>query len=174
MFTIERLDPRQAQAALPELIALLRDSVDNGASVGFLPPLDEQVAREYWADVGRAIEKQSRILLIARNDSRLVGTVQLDLCTRQNGLHRAEVMKLLVHTAWRRQGIGALLMRALEREARQAKRTTLVLDTRAGDPSETLYTKLGYQRAGFIPEYAQSADGALDPSVFYYRLLEKE
>jgi ribosomal protein S18 acetylase RimI-like enzyme len=157
MFTIERLDPRQAHAALPELIALLRDSVDNGASVSFLPPLDEQAARKYWAEVVR-----------------LVGAAQLDLCTRQNGLHRAEVVKLLVHTAWRRHGIGARRMRALERQAQQAKRTTLVLDTRAGDPAEALYVKLGYRRAGLIPEYARSADGALDASVFYYRLLEKE
>ncbi|MBI5302473.1 MAG: GNAT family N-acetyltransferase [Chloroflexi bacterium] len=171
MFTTEHLDRTQAQIALPELIGLLRDSVDSGASVGFLPPLDEQIAREYWLDVARAIEKRSRILLVARNDSRLVGTVQLDLCTRQNGLHRAEVMKLLVHTAWRRHGIGEALMRALEREAMQAKRTTLVLDTRAGDPSEKLYTKLGYTRAGLIPQYAEGANGALDTSAFYYRLL---
>jgi acetyltransferase len=171
MIAIESLDETQAQAALPELIALLRDSVDDGASVGFLPPLDEQLAREYWSDVVRAIEKQSRILLVARCESGIVGSVQLDLCTRQNGLHRAEVMKLLVHTAWRRQGIGESLMRALERQAKQAKRTTLVLDTRAGDPSEKLYAKLGYTRAGLIPAYAESASGAVDASAFYYRLL---
>ncbi|CAG0994920.1 acetyltransferase [Anaerolineae bacterium] len=171
---IECLDSQQAQAALPELIELLRDAVDNGASVGFLPSLDEQLAREYWADVVRAVAKQSRILLVARNESKMVGTVQLDLCTRQNGLHRAEVMKLLVHTAWRRQGIGEALMRALEREAMQAKRTTLVLDTRAGDPSEALYAKLGYTRAGLIPQYAEGANGVLDTTAIYYRLLEKE
>ena len=95
-----------------------------------------------------AIKKQSRILPVAQNDSKLIGTVQLDLCTRQNGLHRAEVIKRLVHTTWRRQGIGVMLMHALEREAMQAKRTTVVLNTRAGDPSEALYAKLGYLRAG--------------------------
>ena len=174
MFTIESLDHTQAQIALPELIEILRDAVDNGASVGFLPPLNENIASAYWMDVARAVAKQSRILLIARNDSTLVGTVQLDLCTRQNGLHRAEVMKLLVHSASRRQGIGEALMRAIEREAMQAKRSTLVLDTRAGDPSEKLYVKLGYQLAGQIPQYAESANGALDASAFYYRLLEKE
>ncbi len=172
MNPIQPLTEMQTHAALPELVALLRDVVDAGASVGFLPPLDEQLAREYWTDVARATAKQSRILLVARNDSQIVGTVQLDLCTRQNGLHRAEVMKLLVHTAHRRQGIGTALMRALERKAMRAQRTTLVLDTRAGDPSEALYAKLGYVRAGIIPEYAQSANGARDASAFYYRLLK--
>ncbi|MBI5653617.1 MAG: GNAT family N-acetyltransferase [Chloroflexi bacterium] len=174
MWIIELLDEIQTRAALPELIALLRDAVDDGASVGFLPPLDEQLARAYWAEVVRAVENQSRILLVARADLQIVGTVQLDLCTRQNGLHRAEVMKLLVHTVHRRQGIGEALMRALEREAIRAQRTTLILDTRVGDPSEALYAKLGYVRAGIIPECARSANGALDASAIYYRLLKDQ
>jgi len=62
-------------------------------------------------------------------------------------------------------------MTAIEAEARSAGRTTLVLDTRAGDPSETLYAKLGYQRAGIIPEYARSTDGNLHATVFMYKLL---
>jgi len=172
MLAIERLNATRAHAALSELVALLRDAVDDGASVGFLPPLDEHLAREYWAEVVRAVEKQSRILLVARNDVQIGGTVQLDLCMRQNGLHRAEVMKLLVHTAHRRQGIGEALMRALEVEATRAQRTTLLLDTRVGDPSEKLYAKLGYVRAGIIPECARSANGALDASAIYYRLLK--
>jgi ribosomal protein S18 acetylase RimI-like enzyme len=172
MFSIERLDATRTQAALPELIELLRDAVDDGASVGFLPPLDEHLAREYWLDVVRVVANQSRILLVARNDMQIVGTVQLDLCMRQNGLHRAEVMKLLVHTAQRRRGIGEALMRALEREAIHAHRTTLLLDTRVGDPSEKLYAKLGYVRAGIIPECARSANGVLDASAIYYRLLK--
>ena len=45
-------------------------------------------------------------------------------------------------------------------------------DTRHGDPSEALYRSLGWERAGVIPRYARSADGALDPSTFYYRLLD--
>ena len=35
-----------------------------------------------------------------------------------------------------------------------------------------LYTSLGWQLAGVIPKYARSANGALDPSAFYYKLLE--
>ena len=62
-------------------------------------------------------------------------------------------------------------MLAVEEHARRLGRTTLVLDTRQGDPSERLYASVGYRLAGAIPAYAKSADGALDPSAFYYRLL---
>jgi hypothetical protein len=34
-----------------------------------------------------------------------------------------------------------------------------------------LYSSLGWVRAGEIPRYAISANGDIDPSVFYYKLL---
>ena len=84
---------------------------------------------------------------------------------------RAEVSKVLVHSAHRRQGVGRALMLAIEAEAARAGRTTLVLDTRLDDAGEALYTSLGYQRAGVIPNYARSADGTLHATVVMYKLL---
>ena len=127
----------------------------------------------YWQGVAVAIERGSRRLWVAREpDGTIAGTVQLDLETRPNGNHRAEVMKLMVHSACRRRGLGRALMLAAEDEARRLGRTTLVLDTRQGDPSERLYRALGWERGGVIPRYARSADGKLDASAFYYRLLD--
>jgi acetyltransferase len=97
--------------------------------------------------------------------------VQLALATQQNATHRAEVQKVMVHTRHRRQGIGQALMAAVEESAGAAGRTLLVLDTRRGDISESLYLKVGYKRAGVIPGYARSASGMLDDTVIYYRLL---
>lgn len=171
---IEALTAAGARARLPELAAILTDAVDGGASVGFLPPLAPGDARAYWESVAAAVADGSRVLLVARadGDGALVGTAQLALETRPNGRHRAEVMKVLVLTRARRHGIGRALMDALEGEAHRRGRTTLVLDTRAGDPAERLYVGCGWTRAGVIPEYAQRADGTRDATVIYYRLLE--
>jgi hypothetical protein len=62
-------------------------------------------------------------------------------------------------------------MRALEARARERGRSTLVLDTREGEPSERLYQSLGWIRSGVIPQYARSADGSLHSTVVYYKLL---
>jgi len=62
-------------------------------------------------------------------------------------------------------------MRQLHALARQYGRTLLVLDTRQGDPSELLYRKLGYTRAGVVPGYAGSADGTLAATAFYYMFV---
>jgi acetyltransferase len=171
---IEALDADGARACRPGLTHLLVDAVNGGASVGFLPPLDAAEAGAYWESVARAVREGSRVLLVARGPGHdgLVGTAQLGLETRPNGRHRAEVMKVLVLSAARRQGIGRALMDALEEQARQHGRTTLVLDTRAGDPSERLYRACGWTAAGVIPGYARNGEGGLDPTVVYYRLLD--
>jgi acetyltransferase len=172
LIKIERLDAAQTPSLLPELNLLLQDTVAGGASVGFLPPLSDEEAGAYWGSVAAALREPYRILLVAREQGLIIGTVQLDLASRPNGSHRAEVAKLMVHTQHRRQGVGRQLMQAIEAEARRAGRTTLVLDTREGDPSEKLYRSLGYLKAGSIPEYARSADGSLHTTAFLYKLLK--
>jgi acetyltransferase len=170
---IEALTPATAEAARPALVALLRDAVDGGASLGFLPPLDATEAAAYWDSVVVALRDGSRVLLVARDATGgISGSGQLDLAMRANARHRAEVTKLMVHRAARRKGLGRALMLALEHHARRLGRTTLVLDTRQDDPSEALYRALGWEPAGAIPRYAASADGTLHTTALYYKLLD--
>jgi acetyltransferase len=170
---IESLGPERAVRELRALSTLLEDAVEHGASIGFLPPMAAGEARAYWQTVVAALRGGSRVLLVARDaEGGLVGSAQLDLATRPNARHRAEVMKVMVHTKARRQGIGRTLMLAIEEHARRLGRTTLVLDTRHGDHAERLYADVGWTFAGVVPKYARSADGRLDPGAFYYKLLE--
>lgn len=155
------------EAEIERLAEVLTGVVEAGASVGFLPPLSQDEARAYWQGV---IAPDVR-LLIAKNETGIVGTAQLALAMRANGRHRAEVSKVLVHPRAQRQGIGRALMEALEPVARREGRTLLFLDTREGDHSNRLYRSLGYLEAGRIPDYARSADGSLHATVFYYKHL---
>lgn len=168
---IEILTSQTAHEKLSDLIDVLQDAVDSGASVGFLPPLSREVASDYWRSAFADVAAGHRLLLGALDGMTLVGSVQLELARKPNASHRAEVQRLLVARSFRRRGIGERLMRELHELARQRGRTLLVLDTRQGDPSEVLYQKLGYTRAGVIPGYARSASGSLDATAFYYRLM---
>lgn len=150
---------------LDELSDLLIRVVDDGASIGFLPPLPYSEAKRYWENVLTT----GVILFVAKMDNQITGTVQLHLCTKPNGTHRAEVAKLMTHPDYRRLGIGRSLMQKVEERARQEGRSLLVLDTREGDPSNLLYSSLGFIQAGRIPHYAQSASGGLDATIFYYK-----
>lgn len=173
MYEIRALTPDEFEEHTPSFATLLRDAVDSGASVGFVPPLADADARNYWMGVRSALGSGNRVVLAALEQGEVLGSVQLDLPTMPNAGHRAEVMKLMVHRAARRRGIGRALMSALHDAARRAGRRLLVLDTRVGDAAEQLYLDLGYQRAGVIPRYALSAAGTLDATIYMYRELDR-
>ena len=170
--SITQFDADQLILQIDGLVELLRDSVDGGASVGFLPPLDPGDARSYWQDVAADLWKGTRVLLVARDEVRVIGSIQLELPSKPNARHRAEVQKLLVHSEVRRQGIGTQLLTAAEDTARRIGRSLLVLDTQQGSAAEGLYAGYGYSRAGEIPFYAQIGDGSLITTVLFYRMLE--
>jgi acetyltransferase len=151
-------------------LELLQDSVDSGASIGFLAPLPAEEGREFWRAV-RSELADGRILLGAYVDGKLVGSVQLAPVAKRNGRHRAEVQKLLVLQAFRGRGIAKALMAALERKAAELGRWLLVLDTVPRQPAEKLYQRLGYVRAGVVPDYAESSSGGFDPTVIFYERL---
>lgn len=150
---------------IDELSELLIQVVADGASIGFLPPLQLTDANNYWEN----LLSPEILLFVAKINNQIAGSVQLHLCTKQNGGHRAEIAKLMTHPNYRRNGIGRYLMNKAEERAKKEGKSLIVLDTREGDPSNLLYSSLGYSQAGKIPYYAKSANGELHSTVFYYK-----
>lgn len=167
---ISRID-RPTVSELAALEVLLRDSVENGASVGFILPVDNQPLRAYWQGVANEVRDGTCILLVLTEDGIIAGSVQLDLCMKPNGMHRAELRKMLVHSRYRRRGFGRALMAAAETVARDARRRLIVLDTESRSAGQQLYGAVGYQPAGEIPNYARGNDGGFLPTTFMYKEL---
>ena len=155
------------------LADVLHATVHNGGSVSFVLPFPIDAARDFWRDrVLPGVRAGTRRVLVARIDTRIVGTVQLDLATPPNQPHRADVLKMLVHPDARRQGIARTLMVAIEEVARDAGRTLLTLDTVTGGSAESLYRSLGYITVGTIPGYALQVNGTqLEPTTIMYKAL---
>jgi GNAT superfamily N-acetyltransferase len=151
---------------------LLIDVVDDGASVGFLAPMQPATADRYWDDTLSNLGP-AQLLWIAEDSGNVLGSVQLALCEKENGRHRADVQKLFVLTQYRGRGVASKLMAVLEAHARSCSLSLLVLDTLAGSAAEAVYRHLGWNRAGEIPNFAASADGALHPTVYYYKILAR-
>jgi GNAT superfamily N-acetyltransferase len=159
------------ETQIDELADLLIDCVDGGASVSFMHPLAPTKAQAFWARVAAGVEAGQLALLVAEDESGIVGTVQLVLDQPENQAHRADLSKMLVHRRVRRQGLGAALMRAAEETARDCGKTLLVLDTVTGSDAERLYDRLGWIRVGTIPGYALLSHGGLWGTTLYYKSL---
>ena len=167
---IVELDAAGVEAAIVELAEVLADCVNGGASVNFMLPYGPDDAASFFRKVIAGIEAGDIVLLAAKLDGRVVGTVQLGMDTPPNQPHRGEVKKLLVHRAARNRGVGAALMQRIEAIAKARGRTLLILDT-ASSSAERLYERGGWQRLGSIPDYAMWPQGGFCDSIIFWKKL---
>lgn len=164
------LDAVAAASAIDQLADILVDCVEGGASVSFMAPFGQADAVAFFRKVIASIARNETVLIAARLDGKIVGTVQLGLDTPPNQPHRVDVKKTLVHRAARKRGIGAALMARAEAEAKARGRMLLVLDTASGE-AERLYERAGWQRVGVIPDYALWPGGGFcDTTIFWKRV----
>jgi GNAT superfamily N-acetyltransferase len=170
--TIERLKAPVADADMKALAELHVDAVDSGAAVSFLAPLAMADAIAWWRDALASVDRA--IVLVARRNGRIVGTVQAQPAWAPNQPHRAEVCKMIVHRDARGAGLGERLLRDVEAQALAAGRWLLTLDAKQGAPAIGLYKKAGWQEVGAIPDFALDPDGkAMHATVVFYKRLRR-
>jgi GNAT superfamily N-acetyltransferase len=164
--SLEKIGDREIDGLSDVLI----DCVEGGASVSFMLPISREKADAYWRSASESVARRERIVLAAEDPNGIIGTVQVMLAQPENQPHRGDVAKMLVHRRARRQGLGAALLAAAERSAREAGKTLLVLDTASGD-AERVYERGGWQRCGAIPDYALWPAGGFCATTIYYKAL---
>ncbi|WP_431040728.1 N-acetyltransferase family protein [Streptomyces sp. P1-3] len=171
MHTITRLSAADFGNSLKSLADLLVDAVDDGSSLGFLTPFDQEAAAAWWRTRQPAVDDGSLIVWGAQGPGGIVGTVGLARVTMPAGRHRAEIVKLMVHREARGQGLGRALLTTAEQAAALAGITLLLLDTEADSTAEGLYRSAGWTRYGVVPDYAAEPGGSLRDCGFYYKQL---
>ena len=162
-----------SDAVLEQLASVLVDCVEGGASVSFMAPFSQEQGLAFFRKVANSVVAGDTVLLAAKLDGKVIGTVQLGLDTPPNQPHRADVKKMLVHRSARGRGVGADLMARVEEEARKLGRWLLVLDTVPGDNGYRLYRRAGWTESGIIPDYAMFPDGRLCDTALFWKRLDR-
>ena len=152
------------------LTDVLLDAVQSGSGVSFMADLTRESAAAWWRKTLVGATART-VVLVARDRSGIVGTVQLQPAWPPNQPHRADVAKLMVHRRARGRGVARALMEELEHQARTQRFTLLLLDTCKGSPAERLYTSMGWTRVGEVPNFALNPDGSWCDTVFFYKQL---
>ena len=146
----------------------------DGASISFILPFTKKESKNYWLNkVFPELINNNTAVFVALIDNQVAGTVQLECNTPPNQAHRAEVSKLLVHPNFQRKGVAKQLISALEEYAINHDKFLITLDTRTGDKAEPLYTSLGYQTVGTIPNFAKDPkEKKHDATTIMYKQLK--
>jgi len=167
--SIEQLTRNPSASDIRALAELLVDAVESGAGVSFME-VSQSEAEAWWRSTLTSSPPRA-VVLVARDATGIVGTVQLQPAWAPNQPHRADVAKLMVHRRARKQGIARALMASLEREAVALGFTLLLLDTCKGYDAERLYASTGWVRVGEVPGFALNPDRSLCDTVFFYKNL---
>jgi GNAT superfamily N-acetyltransferase len=158
-------------AIVAGLAELLRETVAAGGSVSFMHPLDPEVAVAFWRKALTAADAGERVILGALEEGALVATVSLLLDCPPNQPHRGEIAKMMTRLDRRGRGIARALMVEAERIAVERGRTLLTLDTADDEGAGPFYEKLGFVRAGVIPDYAYKPHGGLCGTIIYWKRI---
>jgi Sortase and related acyltransferases len=161
-----------SSAELEEQVAsfteLFKETVNGGASLGYVAPLTHNAARDYWLSLRSELDSGARLLLAAYAEGQLVGSGQLYLPYWPAARHRAEVHKLLVGATTRGHGVGKQLMTSLHETSRRRGRSLILLNTRRGGSAERFYMRLGYKEVGVVPGHIAAQGGLRYDSVILY------
>ena len=127
---------RIADAITPEIVA---------AFERLIPQLSSSNPAPTEAELRQIVDSDSTLLLLAEEDSVIVGSLTLALFRIPTGL-RAWIEDVVVDSAARGKGVGETLNRFALEEARRRGATTVDLTSR---PTREAANRL-YQRLGFV------------------------
>ncbi len=139
-------EPADIDVVAPSVSAasqILRSYIDDVASRYYgRQATDEEIDTSLREDPSRDLTSPSGVFLVAHQGELVMGCA--GLCFLSEGI--GEVKRLFVAPAARGRGLGARLMREVERLAREKRLSVLRLDTRHDlVESRRLYAALGYQ-----------------------------
>lgn len=156
---------------IEDLAEMIIETVADGGSVSFMHPLEKEEAIKFWSNSLASADREERIVIGAYLDEKLVGTVTLLLDFPPNQPHRCEIAKMITRPSFRKKGIAKKLLQYAEEIARGKGKWLVCLDTAADGGAAGLYEKMGYIRAGVIPDFALKPYGGLTPTIVYYKHL---
>lgn len=166
------------KAHLPSLRSLVQSCVNldpSISSIGFLAPLSDADADDYWMTVSGKLSKAHHLFTLTdpAASEEILATVQLVTVLKPTHAHRGEVAKLLVRPSARRRGLGRVMVEHVEKFAREDMGMTLLtLDTETNTPARAFYRGIGWTEWGTCPDYAAYADGKLGSATFFRKNLK--
>jgi GNAT superfamily N-acetyltransferase len=138
-------------------LSVVAESIDTNGALAILHAATDELQQRYGGEADNAhlsvdeLRPPLGIFLVARHERQLVGGVGLRSIADPS-LHFAEVKRLWVRPDLRREGIGLVLMNAIESSAKELGYATLYLETGPAQPEAlALYRSHGWTEIDAYP-----------------------
>lgn len=90
----------------------------------------------------------------------------------RHGYEEEELLLFAVDPAWRRRGLGLILLGRFAEDARTRGARRLLLEMRRGNPAEALYRRFGFQPIGERPKYYRTREGGTIDALTFAREMD--
>ena len=164
---VEELSDRDIE----DLCDAAEASIVDGGGFGWLEPPPRDSMERFWQGV---LVVPERLLVVARLDGVICGSVQMILPSRHNEAQKGMVQLLAGFTApWaRRYGVAQKLLEKAEDVALAKGFAVINLDVRQTHHAAIkLYEKMGYQNWGTNPNYAW-VDEKMIAGCYYSKVID--
>jgi GNAT superfamily N-acetyltransferase len=162
--------------SLRELLQHCINDEPDKSSLGFLAPLSDHTAANYWLELLSSVigpgATTTLLIATAPGSDKVVATVQLARMPKETHTFKGEIRKLMVHPDYRRHGLGKWMMDEVEKVAREEfALELLLLDTSKETPARQFYLRTGWTEWGICPGYAKSSNGVKHDCCFFVKSL---
>lgn len=131
------------------MFELYNELIEEEAMIGGDTKRTRQQQVDTHADMMKDVESSRAVVVIAEADGRAVG--QSNARKRSGRLRHTAGLGVFVKKQYRNQGIGSMLMKELENQAKRIGVEILYLEVYGVSPAVKLYERLGYREYGRLP-----------------------
>lgn len=153
---IQWIDQAQdVQRVKGSILQLFNESTLEEGMIGYAAPLTAGESAELVDGIQRSIERGNGRLLLVTDAAGPCGIAILETNTAHNSRHVATMKRGYISPRARGGGLLARALMAIVEKARSLNVEQLVLDTREGSRAQQIWSHLGFQTWGMMPDYSR-------------------
>jgi GNAT superfamily N-acetyltransferase len=153
---IEWIEQAQdVQRVRGSILCLFNESTLEEGMIGYAEPLTAEESAELVDGIQRAVARGNGRLLLVTDAAGPCGIAFIETNTAHNSRHIATMKRGYISPRARGGGLLARALMAIVEKARSLNVEQLALDTREGSRAHQIWSHLGFQTWGVMPDYSR-------------------
>lgn len=137
------------------ILTLFNESTLEEGMIGYAEPLSAEESADLIAGIQASIARGNGKLMLVTDAEGPCGIVMIETNSAHNSRHIANMKRGYISPRARRSGLLARGLMSIVHKARSLNVEQLTLDTREGSNAHQIWSHLGFQTWGLMPDYSR-------------------